>query len=818
MADPLAPTVPGKPGVEPEEGALRRAAPALEPLDAAVARAKIEGALFGDAAPIKVGRYVLVERAGAGGFGVVWSAWDPELGRPVALKLASSGDAGARARARDEGRALAKLSHPNVVPIYDVLEVDEGVFLVMELVNGKTLRAIAEAATPLEMVRAYRQAGEGLAAAHAAGLIHRDFKPDNAIHGADGRVRVLDFGLARSAGETHDLAGTPRYMAPEQRAGKPLTAAIDQYALCASLREAIEKRVPRWLEPILARGTAEDPGARFPSMEALLEALARDPATRWRRRALVGGGVVAIGAVIAAFTLGRAGREAITCDGGAESIAQALPRDRIAAHLRSLTTAYAREATTPVLAGLDAYAASLQSVNKTSCEAHLGGAISSELFDRRIGCLARRRSALATLGELAGTAKPDELSHLMTALRELPDLATCEDDDALVSTVEPPPRWKVPEATAIASLIARADVERDGFRLAAAARDADLAITRARTLGYRPLIARALISRGRVGIDALAEDRGAPQFAAAIQEAIAAGDDRLAVEAWARHAWAFATTRGPAKATDGQVLIEAMLEKLGDRARFERALLQLNLANVALARGDRETARAAFIQGREAITTGGAIELTAILAGLMLVTDGPEREAVAADLIARRTRLVGPNHPLTLGARSTAASMLADPETARASLEAVCRELERFHPTLGADIAECAYESTWLALVAGDREATRSAATRLLGTETTGGAPPQTGLARAALQVVDGTDAAAAFVALQVAEEKEAPAWWHDFYIADAAIGEAVARRGDAAGARKALDKAERLYTRIEKALPAPVKARRLAVLRALRD
>ncbi|MCA9680173.1 MAG: serine/threonine protein kinase, partial [Myxococcales bacterium] len=207
-----------------------------DPLDRSVARARAEEALFGSATPVTLDRYRIIERVGNGGMGVVWSAWDPDLGRPVALKLAAEGDQDTRARAREEGRALAQLSHPNVVPIYDVVDHDAGVLLVMELVRGETLRQVA-ARRPrtMELVRAYRQAALGLAAAHRAGLVHRDFKPDNAILGADGRVRVLDFGLAHPDGdEPGAIAGTPRYMAPEQHEGVALTAAADQYAFCVA--------------------------------------------------------------------------------------------------------------------------------------------------------------------------------------------------------------------------------------------------------------------------------------------------------------------------------------------------------------------------------------------------------------------------------------------------------------------------------------------------------------------------------------------------------------------------------------------------------
>jgi serine/threonine protein kinase len=236
-----------------------------------------------------IGRYQLLEIAGIGGAGIVLCAWDPELERRVAIKvLQTAGHA--RESLLREGRLLARCSHPNVVSIFDVgvaraaADRDPGaeglVYLVTEWIRGATLRAFA-AARPgaIAVLRAYLDAGAGLAAAHAVGVVHRDFKPDNAIRGDDGRVRVLDFGLAEAPGAAGAgparSSGTPRYMAPEQSRGSAATPACDQYAFCASLREALAATggAPPALSRALARGLDPDPAARFPSLRALLDEL-----------------------------------------------------------------------------------------------------------------------------------------------------------------------------------------------------------------------------------------------------------------------------------------------------------------------------------------------------------------------------------------------------------------------------------------------------------------------------------------------------------------------------------------------------------------
>ena len=302
---------------------LREAAPAYDDFEAKRARAGVAAALFGgveadeddateDEAP-SVGRYEIRDRLGAGGMGIVYRAHDPDLDRPVAVKLLhhdTSTDDKARARMLREARSLAKLSHPNVIAVYDVGTEDGQVFVAMELVAGLDLRRWREQnpeAGWRSILDLYLAAGRGLEAAHDVALVHRDFKPENVLVGDDGRVRVLDFGLARvgqrvegptledrraevdestldeglspgsqvpvlavggvvgtqatldlglmptappvsgkgvSLTETGTLMGTPLYMAPELYRGQPADARSDQFAYCASLYESLYRQLP----------------------------------------------------------------------------------------------------------------------------------------------------------------------------------------------------------------------------------------------------------------------------------------------------------------------------------------------------------------------------------------------------------------------------------------------------------------------------------------------------------------------------------------------------------------------------------------------
>ncbi len=297
--------------------------PARMELD--VARESIRGALFPRfKQPRTLGRYELRRRLGDGGMGIVFAAHDPQLDREVAIKIVQPvmDDGQGHARLLAEARAAARLSHPNVVAIHDVGEHDDRIFVAMELVRGVSLRRwLQDERSPSEIVGVLAQAGAGLAAAHDAGLVHRDFKPGNVLVGDDGRVRVVDFGLAKASGGaealgaatppahaptsrtlTGALTGTPAYMAPEQWIGGVVDARADQFAFCVCLFEALfgshpfgggswieirdatlraplvfptgSARAPEEVRAVLERGLARRREDRHTDMHAVLAALA----------------------------------------------------------------------------------------------------------------------------------------------------------------------------------------------------------------------------------------------------------------------------------------------------------------------------------------------------------------------------------------------------------------------------------------------------------------------------------------------------------------------------------------------------------------
>jgi eukaryotic-like serine/threonine-protein kinase len=527
----------------------------------------------GDEAPVGpsegqlIGRYRVLGRLGAGGMGIVVAASDPELGRRVAIKVLRRDrpapgakpvehtvrlDQAGRRRNLDreqllaEARAVAQVSHLNLVTIFEVGEVNGQIFLAMEYVEGETLtRWLEKKRSVGDVLDVFVQAGRGLAAVHAAGLVHGDFKPDNALVDRTGRVRVIDFGLARAAAAAAEggrPVGTPRYMAPEQFAGRPVDSRADQFAFCVALYEALygeipfpaaacdaelasrrralgplrpaSHRGPRALERAVLRGLARDPAARFASMDDLLAALERVVS---RKRALQQLGVavaLAVSAVAAALSL-TGGSERDPCESVDRDLAGVWDRvadGRIRAAFTASSRPHAASSYERARTALHAYAGAWTRTRRSACRAARSGEESPALRDRRGACLDRRRLRLGALVEMLARADDEIVDRALEATADLEPIEACSDGEALLAG--PPPSTDPAARAELAALepkVAEAEVTLLAGRAADAERALGPLLARARALGNQPLIASIARLHGRAleDLDRAAEARDA---------------------------------------------------------------------------------------------------------------------------------------------------------------------------------------------------------------------------------------------------------------------------------------------------------------------
>ncbi len=505
-----------------------------------------------------VDRYVIEERLGAGGMGVVYAARDPELGRRVAVKLVRPG--ADEERLRREAQALARLSHPNVVAVHDVGTHDDQIFVAMALVEGANLRQwLRTPRTIVEILRHLVDAGRGLAAAHDAGLIHRDLKPDNIFVSDAGQALVGDFGLARTRGQheheptaisddplvvdltmTGTVLGTPAYMAPEQRDGEP-TEASDQFGFCVTAWEALygtrpylgttiaeieatvragritpparDPGVPAGVHRALVRGLSPDPTARFPSMDALLDAMT----VRKRRWPWVAGAstVAVAGAAAMMMMMGRdGGARAAACTTTPSTLDEVWSPARRAELERTLTerTPEATADVARVLATVDRHAERWKSMRQEVCATT--AANRADLLSSRLACLDQRALELdATLDVVTATAgaNPRDAWYTVDQLRAV-------DRCAHAREVAPPPRSPALDEAraALAALTSRADDRWDEvlelrvrteplgdppLLLDALLLEADVALSRAQPVAAEASARRALTLADQLGDD-----------------------------------------------------------------------------------------------------------------------------------------------------------------------------------------------------------------------------------------------------------------------------------------------------------------------------
>ncbi|MBL9103827.1 MAG: serine/threonine protein kinase [Myxococcales bacterium] len=452
---------------------------ALADLEREAIQRRIGAALFGEQAPpVRIGRFVVQEVIGRGGMGVVYAAHDERLARAVAIKVISDpeGRPGEHDRVLAEARAQARLSHPNVVQVYEVGEAGDDVFVVMEIVRGTTLdRWLDGGPRPLAArLAAFLAAGRGLAAAHAAGLVHRDIKPGNILIGDDGRVCIADFGLARGTDgaaapevttrprgpggpvtrtSTHAFAGTPAYMSPEHLRGCP-DARSDQFSFCVALYEAVYARrpfavddvtrvprhrvavpfpatsgAPRWLRRALARGLALDPERRFPGMPALLAELEAGPR---RRRRLAVAAVAVAAAVVAGARLTAPSSVCPLDQQAFAGVWDGEARDAVRRAMTASGEPYAARAWHDLAGALDEYTAGWRVARQAACEAtEVRRERTREARARSDECLERVRRSLATRVTRLRAADRRQVAAVDEWVASLPDPRACVDPERL---------------------------------------------------------------------------------------------------------------------------------------------------------------------------------------------------------------------------------------------------------------------------------------------------------------------------------------------------------------------------------------------------
>ena len=532
-----------------------RSEPTADVLDAAVRLARIRQRMFARLEPATIAQYHVVRRIGGGAMGLVFAAWDPSLDRPVAIKVLRDPVEGGGEELRTEAQALARLGHPNVVAVFEVGDHDGQLYLAMEYIDGQTLREWASQWRETKrrdwaaLRDIFAQVAHGLGAAHAAGVVHRDVKPDNIMIDADGRVRIMDFGLARNrhaprneGSGPHDTAtlreanaqsegsstvtgicGTPAYMAPEQFEGQRAAAPADQFSLGASLYEVVygkrvrpaslaaaaatadepielgDGEVPRALRRTLQRMLAIDPAARFDSMGRVAAELTRQnhrSATRWA--------AVAIGTVIAATGIAAGlalnAPEDHRCTGAATQLAGVWDADTSAALEQTLTaeTSGLGQSTwawaSPVL---DDFRDRWVAEYRDTCEAtHVRRELPAAEMDRRVACMYDRRRHLAAAVDLLREARHKNLLGADRVIGALPSVEACSDPDYVAAEHFPVATDDAAQSRAEAIAHARArfingETTRAHDQVQAAGEDA-------RAAGDVVALARAQLLRGRI--------------------------------------------------------------------------------------------------------------------------------------------------------------------------------------------------------------------------------------------------------------------------------------------------------------------------------
>ena len=711
---------------------MKRRSILADPLELEWLRTRVSRGLFGGDELLLVGRFEVRGKLGTGAMGTVWAAHDPELTRDVAIKMLLGG--GDDARLRREAQAMARLRHPNVVAVHELGTWRETAFVAMERVEGPTLRVwLAEQRRTVDEVLAvYLGAGQGLAAAHTAGLVHRDFKPDNILVDAAGIARVADFGLSReddtrlvaidraraaklalaeTATATAGRVGTPAYMAPEQLRGEPATARSDQYSFAASLHEALHGRrlfdeaatgdaatgviSPR-VRRAIERALVADPDARHPTMTALLRELA-PPARHTGWWVAAGLALVAAASVAWIATRPDAGPRVDLCGGGPVELAGAwnpTRADAVRAALAASGRPYAATAATGTIELLDAYARRWLVMHRQSCEAsRVHRSQPDDMLALRSACLSDRRRVLGALASRLTHADGELAERAVRAAGDLPSLESCEDLGALRRR-QPPPA-----DPAIAAKLAAMDDPIADARAAYLAGHYDEALAAARALaataeplGYAPRTAEILTLAGQSASSAGQSAEANTVLERAYSEALAAGDDVGAATVATTLAYNIGYLEE--KVDEGRRwtrFASGHLRGLGDDPAVAARLANVE-ADIAQVAGAYEEARAGFVRAQAAWRAASG-DRTVDLAGAILNEGnalhrlGRDTEAIDRLTIAQATWIerLGADHPLVSTSHISMTNALRTLGRFDGAIEHATRALDITRNNLGSD-------------------------------------------------------------------------------------------------------------------------------------
>lgn len=628
-----------------------------------------------------IGRYEVVGVLGRGATGTVYRARDPLLDREVALKVLHELVALQGVALLDEARALAKVTHQNVVPLYEVGTHEGRSFLVMQLIEGGSLQQWLELPRAWrDVVRRFLDAAKGLAAVHEAGLVHGDFKPANVLVDTQGHVRVADFGfgrpLVRDAVAGASTQGTPAYMAPELFAGEAPGIRSDQFSFFVALYEGLFRarpflgdarsvvasvfqqrspqppggRVPAWLTRLLVRGLGPREG-RFASMHEVVGLLTTGLERSRARTTMLVASVVGALAVGAWWSTQRGP----PCVDAGEMAALWNPArsERLRAAFKATGLPFAEASFDSVQHQLEKSVQDWTSMNLSVCEAARGGRQGAELTERQRVCLSGRRETWSAFIESLENANAERVASSVAGVAELPTVSACGDLEQLGATLPLPLEPKLAKQVAEAQrFVAQAQLRFDATDFEPAQQLAETAVALAVDAGYAPAIAAAHYRLGLTLHERGRSAEGLQLLKAAAWQADRSGEFEITVNA-----------------AMGVMRIQQEAKQLDDALTWE------------------QHARAALEKLRQPPILTGRFEKAA--GGLAFVRrDYPEALRHTREAIRLLSSRLGEDSPTVLGARIQLSDALRRSgayqealEVARAAHEVAQRTLGDQHPS-----------------------------------------------------------------------------------------------------------------------------------------